>query len=424
MKEDFLHFLWQFQQFNKTDLQTIAGESIQIIKTGQHNHDAGPDFQNAKIVINSIVWAGNVEIHLRSADWELHQHQSNRAYENVILHVVWEHNKPIFRQDGSEITTIELKSRTNFSLIKEYESILSHQGFIPCEAHFKEVNNLAKIAMLDKALSQRLEQKANTVAEIWQRNKQDFEETAYQLLGKNFGFKINSEIFARLTENLPLKILQKHSNSIFQIEALLFGQAGFLDDALDEYSTNLKQEYDFLAEKYQLKPNKLEKYQWKFLRLRPANFPTIRIAQFAQIIQEVTNFYSFFTETLSFKELSKNLQIQQSEYWQQHYIFGEESNDKVGSIGKASIQNIVINTVIPLLAFTAVHYEKEILMERAIQFLEQLPPENNHITEKWKNTGLGISNAFDSQASLELYHRFCSTKQCLKCQIGITILKH
>lgn len=424
MKEDFLHFLWQFQQFNKTDLKTIAGESIKIIKTGHHNHNAGPDFENGKIVINDIVWVGNIEIHLRSSDWELHQHQNNRAYENVIFHVVWEYNKPIFRQDGSEIATIELKSRTDISLIKEYENILNHQGFIPCEAHFKSVDNLAKITMLDKALSQRLEQKANIIQQNWIKNKEDFEETAYQTLGKNFGFKINSEAFVRLTENLPLKILRKHSNSIFQIEALLFGQAGFLESVSDDYSKKLKQEYDFLAEKYQLKSNKLEKHQWKFLRLRPANFPTIRIAQFAQIIQNTNNFFSLFTETELFKTLNQKLSVQQSEYWQKHYLFGEQSNHKVGNIGKASIQNIIINTVIPILAFAYIYYEKQNLIERAILFLEQLPSENNHITENWKNTGLKISNAFDSQGSIELYHHFCSEKQCLKCQIGITILKY
>ncbi len=422
MTEAFLHYLWQFQQFNKSSLQTIEGEEITVLKTGILNVDAGPDFTNARLQINEIEWVGNVEIHLKSSDWQLHKHQKNEAYNNVILHVVWENDSSIIRQDGSQIPTLELRSITDIKLLDKYQQIIDNLSIIPCEEHFKNVSDLSKIAILDKVLAKRLEQKAQIVSEIFEKNNNDWEETAYQLLARNFGFKLNADVFLRLAENLPLKVLQKHRNNLFQIEAMLFGQAGLLENN-DEYSEKLSQEYTFFATKFSLISSKLSSREWKFLRTRPANFPTIRIAQLAKLIAQQQSFFSLFTQTDSIEDLRNALKIEQSFYWQEHYNFGKTTIKKLVGLGRDSINNILINTVIPLLACYAEKTDNQELMTRCLNFLEALPAEENHITEMWEGLGLRIKSAFDSQASIELYNNFCTQKRCLQCNVGIEILK-
>lgn len=422
MNEAFLHYLWQFQQFDKSNLQTISGEKISILKTGILNTDAGPDFTNARLQINEIEWVGNVEIHIKSSDWQLHKHQYNEAYNNVILHVVWENDQPITRQDGSLIPTLELKSITEIQLLDKYQYLIDNQAIVPCKEQFSEVSDLSKFAILDKVLARRLQQKAQIVEQLFEQNKGDWEETAYQLLARNFGFKLNSETFLRLAQNLPLKVLQKHRDNLTQIEAMLFGQAGLID-VVDEYSEKLNKEYDFFSAKFSLKPNQLASYEWKFLRTRPANFPTIRIAQLAKLITQQQSFFSLFTQTNSIEDLRNTLKTEQSAYWQEHYNFGKVSGKKLVGLGKDSINNILINTVIPLLACYSEKTDNQDLMARCVYFLEALPAEENHITEMWESLGLKIKSAFDSQASIELYTNFCTQKRCLQCNVGIEILK-
>jgi hypothetical protein len=422
MTEAFIHYLWQFQQFNKSLLQTTKQESVKVLKTGILNTDAGPDFLQARILIGDIEWVGNIEIHIKSSDWNMHNHQYDGAYNNVILHVVWQHDKPILREDGSEIPTLELRLITNTALLAKYQTLLTNKSVIPCAPQFNSVSDLARIATLDKTLTKRLIQKSKIVEELLEENNGDWEDTAYQLLAKNFGFKINSEAFLRLSKNLSLKVLQKHRDSIIQIEAILFGQSGLLTD-VDTYSNRLWQEYNFLSAKYSLKGQILSNHEWKLLRTRPANFPTIRIAQLAKLIASQKSFFSLFTQTESIEDLRKILQIKQSEYWQEHYHFGKKAERKSKGLGKDSIDNLIINTVIPLLACYSQKIDNQAYMDRAIAFLESFPPESNHIIDLWKNLGLEIKTAFDAQASIELYNNFCSQKKCLQCNIGIEILK-
>lgn len=422
MNEVFLHYLWQFQQFDKSNLQTSEAERIVVLKTGMLNTDAGPDFSHARLQINEIEWAGNVEIHIKSSDWQLHKHQHNEAYNNVILHVVWENDQPIARQDGSLIPTLELKSITDILLLNKYQYLIDNQAIIPCKEQFSEVSDLSKFAILDKVLAKRLQQKAQIVEQIFEQNKGDWEETAYQLLARNFGFKLNSETFLRLAQNLPLKVLQKHRNNLTQIEAMLFGQAGLID-TVDEYSEKLNHEYFFFAAKFSLKSTQLASHEWKFLRTRPANFPTIRIAQLAKLITQQQSFFSLFTQTNSIEDLRNSLKIEQSVYWQEHYNLGKISGKKLVGLGKDSINNILINTVIPLLACYSEKTDNQELMTRCVSFLEVLPAEENHITEMWEGLGLKIKSAFDSQASIELYNNFCTQKRCLQCNVGIEILR-
>jgi Protein of unknown function (DUF2851) len=423
MNESFLHYLWQFQYFDKNDLRSAEGEPISILKVGFLNSNSGPDFSDAKVKIDGIEWAGTVEIHIKSSDWHAHHHQTDAAYENVVLHVVWENDKPVLRRDKTLIPTLELKNRVDVSLVKEYKKLINSPGAIACEKSFAHVDDLVKFSMLDKALMQRLENKANNVKEILKLNKGDWEETCYQLLAKNFGFKVNADPFYQLAKSLPFKIIQKQ-NDLLQVEALLFGQAGMMETKTkDSYITDIFQEYKLLAQKYSLNESRLNPAQWRFLRLRPANFPTVRIAQFASLLYSSKNIFSRLISTYSFSFLQKLLSIDQSPYWKTHYRFGKKAKSEVPDIGESSIQNIIVNTVAPLLVAYGKYKDEQLFIDKAVELLQQLPAEQNKITRTWSGLGLNVKTAFDSQSLIELYNNFCLKRQCLNCSVGISILK-
>jgi hypothetical protein len=423
VNESFLHYLWQFQYFDKKDLHSSEGESISILKVGFLNSNAGPDFSDAKIKINGIEWAGTVEIHIKSSDWKAHHHEKDAAYENVVLHVVWDNDMPVIRKDKTLIPTLELKNRVDLSLLKEYKKLINSPGAIACEKSFPHVEDLVKLSMLDKALMQRLENKASQVNEILKLNHGDWDETCYQLLAKNFGFKVNADPFYQLAKLLPYKIIQKQ-NSLLQVEALLFGQAGMLETKTkDEYITSIFQEYKLLAQKYSLLESRLNPSQWRFLRLRPANFPTVRIAQFASLLFSTKNIFSQIISANSLSSILKFLSIDQSAYWKVHYRFGKKAKGTVPDIGESSIQNIIINTVTPLLVAYGKYKDEQLFIDKAVEHLQQLPAEQNKITHTWGELGLKVKTAFDSQSLIELYNNFCQKRQCLNCSVGISILR-
>ena len=279
------------------------------------------------------------------------------------------------------------------------------------------------LSMLDKALANRLERKANEINSILIRNKQDWEETSYQILARNFGFKLNSEVFLRLAEVLPLKIIKKHQGNLFQIEALCFGQAGFLNDSVDDYSRKLETEYTYLANKYGLQSLTMSKHQWKYLRTRPSNFPSIRLHQFASIINSTRSFFLDFVLNARKENIIKLLHILPSKYWQTHYDFDKKSKVLLKGLGNSSIENVIINTTVSLLAAYSFSTGLQEYFERAVEILGELKSEKNTITEKWENLGLKIKSSFDSQAVIEQYNEYCSKKRCLECSIGSTILK-
>ena len=355
MSESYLHFLYQFQYFNKINLQTTDNELVRITKIGRLNSDSGADFQDARIVIGDVEWAGSVEVHLKSSDWDIHKHQNDATYQSVILHLVWEDDKPILRKDGTKIPTLTLRERADKNLLRKYQSMMETKSEMPCQNQFREVDDIKKLLMLDKVLMKRLQDKSLIINQFLQENNQDWEETAYQVLAKNFGFKLNAEPFLSLAKNLPLKILQKHRDNLPQIEALIFGVAGFLSndkddlETWDEYRLNLRKEFQFLTSKYQLHDKILGQHEWKYLRLRPANFPTVRLAQFARFIHENANLFSVMIYLENVKSFAKILKVKQSDYWMEHYVFGKKSEGKVLTLGDASVENIVINTVVPLL---------------------------------------------------------------------------
>lgn len=424
MNESFLHYIWQFQYFDKTDLQTLNGESLSIFKTGVHNNNAGPDFSQAKIKIGVIEWVGNVEIHTKSSEWLNHKHNSDKAYENVILHVVWENDAEIRRGDGSIIPALELRGRVEEPMIKAYKKLVNSSASIPCEKSFPLVSDLIKLSMLDQALMQRLEDKAKIVHQLVKSNNGDWEETAYQLLLNNFGFKINAAPFLQLAKSLPYKIIQKHSSNLTQMEALFFGQAGMLETKTkDEYISLLYREYEFLSKKYSLYESRLNPAQWKFLRLRPANFPTLRIAQLSSVLYSKKNLLSSFIEARSYNQLANIFEASPSPYWRTHYHFTKKSKALVPDLGLSSKQNLLINTVVPLLVAYSKAKDEPRLMDRAQEILQHVPAETNRITKVWTGLSVSVKSAFDSQALIEQYNNLCQKRQCLNCAVGASLLK-
>lgn len=425
MQEDFLYYVWKLQYFSKKSLTTCQGETLIISHPGTRNEHAGPDFLNGRITINDVTWYGHIEIHINASDWYAHQHHADNAYDNVILHVVWNHNKDIQQQDGAIMPTLVLKDRVPPQLHQQHQALVDNQTTLPCAKHLPQVPKLIKASMLDKALFQRLTHKNNLVYRLWEENKGDWETTAYQLLAYTFGFKVNSNTFLDLALNLPLKTLTQHTDNLLQLEALLMGQAGLLprdDKEHDTYLMALKKEYHYLVRKYELKVDSVQAHQWKFFRLRPANFPTIRIAQFAQLLRQNSSIFDLLINTPT-KALHTKLAVIQSTYWQKHYRFSKESKAKIPRLGKSSIRHILINTAIPLLIAYGKAKDKQDYIDRAIAILQHLPAEHNVITRHWDKAGIKAKSAFDSQALIELFNNFCTHKLCLSCYIGASIMK-
>ncbi|MFN0214844.1 MAG: DUF2851 family protein [Saprospiraceae bacterium] len=422
MRETFLHFLWRTRRFDCNNLRSTESQVIEIQFVGEHNNHAGPDFFDARLRIGDTLWAGNVEIHINSSEWLAHGHNTNPAYDNVVLHVVLEEDIAIFRSNGSRIPCLELKNRIPSKLLENYQRIEQETFWIPCNAFFHKVPNIVLLNWLDRLLVERLELKTAIVAETLLSTNNHWEEAFYRLLARNFGLKVNAEPFEALARSLPLTLLAKYKSNPLQIEALLFGQAGFLPGPFkDNWPIELSREYRHLAHKHSLTP--LPQSQWKFLRMRPSNFPTLRIAQFASLVHRSAHLFSNILEANSLRELENLFDLQPAEYWQDHYQFDRLSMKKHKMLGRGFIHLIIINTLVPFLF----HYGKtkglENYQKRAIALLEALPPESNTIVTTWDNLGATALNAFQAQALIQLKTRYCDTKRCLECNIGNWILK-
>lgn len=424
MSESFLHYLWQFQYFDKNDLRTASGEPVQVFYPGIRNTHAGPDFSNARIKIGDMEWVGSVEVHIHSSGWMEHKHHTDSAYENVVLHVVWKNDKPVERNDGTLLPAIELQDRVDDQMLLKYKRLVSSPQAVACSGTFREVSDVVKLSMLDKATSQRLELKAMQILEMQAMNNNDWEETSYQLISRNFGFKVNGEPFSQLAKALPYKFLLKHSDKLIQLESLLFGQAGFLEDTwADEYYNLLQREYQLLGRKYSLMEQRMNKAQWRFLRLRPSNFPTVRLAQLASLICKQRSVFSRILEAETYKQLKDLFSVQQSVYWQKHYRFFKSAKEAVPSLGESSIENIVINSVVPLLVAYGRSRDEQQFVDRAVNILQQIPGEVNTVTKQWMLLNLPAKTAFDSQGLIELFNNFCQKRRCLECAIGSVLVK-
>jgi hypothetical protein len=417
---------WWLQYFDKKALTTCQGEPLSISYPGIRNDHAGPDFLNGHITINNVAWYGHIEMHINASDWYAHQHQTDRAYNNVILHVVWNHDRNIQQQDGTIMPTLVLQNRVAPQLRQRYQGLMYNKASIPCAKQLPQVTDLIKASMLDNALFQRLTYKNNLVYRLLEDNRGGWEATAYQLLAYTFGFKVNSSTFLELALNLPLKTLTQHTDNLVKLEALLFGQADLLPTnkaEQDGYPEALTQEYNYLVHKYSLKGEKVQASQWKFFRLRPANFPTIRIAQFAQLLHQHPSIFDLLVHTPT-QKLYKKLAIVQSAYWQKHYRFAKPSKNKIPGLGRSSIEHIFINTAVPLLIAYGKAKDEQDYIDRAVAILKHLPAEHNTILCQWADVGIKAKNAFDSQALIELFNNFCIQKKCLSCHIGASIMKN
>ena len=421
--EDFLHYIWKFRLFDRSDLQTTNGDIVEVFSAGMHNTDSGPDFGNARIKIGDTIWAGNVELHLSSSDWKKHKHSTDTAYDNVILHVVYRDDEPV-TANGRQIPTLELKDRIPAELYNRYHNLVfGNQTIIPCEASIGKLDDFTLKTWFARVLIERLEKRSAVVTSALALNRGDWEETFYQFLAANFGFKTNAVPFELLAKSLPQNILAKPKNNPMQIEALVFGQAGFLtDDLTDEYPQKLKKEYDFLRKKYGLTP--LENHLWKFMRLRPQNFPTIRLAQFAALIVNSNHLFSKILDIKDIKSL-QNLftEIKVNPYWGDHFRFDKPSKPSPKTMGQASVDVLLLNTLALFLFSYGKHHQQQYYIDRSLKLLENLPREQNNIIADFESLGVKANSAFESQALLELKNYYCNYKKCLQCSIGNKILK-
>ncbi|MDP2424607.1 MAG: DUF2851 family protein [Bacteroidales bacterium] len=421
MKEEVLHYLWKFQLLDG-HLFAADGLPITVIKPGLHNTDSGPDFVDARIQIGDTMWAGNVEIHIHASSWHDHHHHTDQAYDNVILHVVVDNDRQIKRTDGQLIPTLVCDKHINRQFYARYKQLMESRLWVPCVRLIKDCPPFITASWLSTLMVERLHQKSTEMEEVLKNTKYDWEETFYRFVARSLGLKINTLPFELLASSLPQKILAKHRDRPLQIEALLFGQAGFLQkDVAEPYPTTLKREYEFLRKKYNLQP--IENSLWKFMRLRPTSFPTVRIAIIAKLMASHALFSKVIESTRA-EQLRQLFNVEVSDYWSDHFRFGIISKThRNKKLGVQSVDLLLINTVIPMLFLFGRYHGNQDLMDRAIHFLESMPAEENNITRKWTDLGIRISDAATSQALLHLKKWYCTPKKCLTCRIGNELLR-
>ena len=443
MREEFLYYIWE-NRLTDNDLKTTEGEAVEVVTTGYRNTDSGPDYLEAKIQIGDKLWAGHVEIHVKASDWNRHGHQSDKAYKNVILHVVYENDIQV-----NDIPTLELKSHFDESLFAQYQKLISSKNWIPCEKSIAQVPVFTRLSWLDRMAVERLESKSETVTKILESNQFDWEDALYKLMMRYFGLKVNNEAFEYLANILPFKTLLKHADNLLQVEAMLMGCAGFLEDDFSEnYPLLLKREFAVMKAKFNLLTIPAE--QWKFMRMRPSNFPTIRLAQMAQLIHKNGCLFSIIKAAKDTAEVKALFAVKTSEYWETHWRFGvglsyhgsrnddvrlpqcdsptatpqcdSPTKPKPKHLGDTTTDVLIINAVAPLLFCYGKLHKDESVCETAIQFLEDTQAEDNAIIRHYAQCGITAENAMQTQALLHLYSCFCKRKRCLECRIGNVLL--
>lgn len=417
MNERLLQFIWQHLYFNKEHLFTISGEPVIILSQGLLNNNQGPDFVQARLSIAHVLWAGNIELHLRTSDWEKHGHTGDEHYNNIILHVVWEHDV----NDEQQIPVLELKDRIASSLLNRYHELMQQKIFIPCSQLAETVPGIIWSSWKERMIAERLFEKNEKINQLLKATNYHWEETFWQMLARNFGLPVNADAFEAMAKSIPVNLLAKHKNQIQQIEALLFGQLGLLNiDFKEDYPQLLKKEYQYLQKKHRLQqPSCLVSY----LRMRPSNFPTVRLAQLAMLIHQSHHLFSKVLEAGSIADVQKLFFVTANDYWHYHYQLDEEVSFRKKQTGKVMVDNLLINTIIPVLFAYAQYHSNEQLKQKALLWLQQLPKERNSITQKWEEAGVDHTNAFDSQALLYLKKHYCDERLCLSCAVGNKLVK-
>jgi len=424
MKEEFLHYLWKYGLYSADSLLDTDGNKISVIHPGEYNRDSGPDFFNARICIAGTEWAGNVEIHTRSSHFDVHGHNTDHAFDNVILHVVAENDRKVFNSKGEELLTVELVYDPVY--FEKYQEIVNNPAVIACQNDIGRLDSFYLRHWLHSLLIERLQKKSDAIMKIFAETRNDWDETFYRVLTRYFGFRVNTEPFEMLASALPFKIIRKHADNRFQIEALLFGTAGMLDEGLfreavsDNYYLDLIKEYKILSSKYSLMP--IHGWLWKFSRLRPVNFPTIRISQLASMISVAGGLFSRTLEAADAGQLRELFEVSASEYWKDHYIFGRKSIRIAKNTGRQATDIFLVNAVIPLIFVYGRFKDNQGVRERALEFLEAIHPEENSIISDWKLSGMEAESAFYTQALLQLTEEYCRKRRCLECRIGCKLI--
>jgi hypothetical protein len=422
MKEDFLHHVWQHKKFAVTQLQTTIGESIQILHSGQYLQLAGPDFFNAQIIIGNQKWAGNIEIHLKSSDWYLHNHEKDANYDSVILHVVWEHDTPIFRRDNLEIPTLELRNYVALTDVHKYQSLITQKSWIYCENDIQKVDDFIFKNWQERLYFERLERKSSEIAQLLKESNNDWEAVLFCLLAKNFGLNTNGALFLNMAKSIPFSVIRKESFAIENLEALFFGQANMLQTNFqDSYPNKLQHDYNYLCHKYTISIRVFDKVE--FFKHRPDNFPTIRLGQLAALYHKEQNLFSKIVNVSSITEIYTLFQIEVNDYWETHYNFEKKSVAKKKKMSHSFIDLIVMNTLIPVRFAYEQSLHKESTQE-IIELTTALQPEKNIIIDKFAAIGILAENAFQSQSLLQLKKEYCDAKKCLQCAIGTFLLKN
>lgn len=421
MKEDFLHYVWQFKKFDVLDTKTVQGEAITIVSTGQYLQLAGPDFFNAQLTIGSQKWAGNVEIHLKSSDWYIHSHEKDTAYDNVILHVVWEHDTEVFRQDNTEIPVLELKHYVSPEILNSYNALAAAKSWIYCEKELEGFNSFVFENWKERLFFERLERKALPVLELAAATGKDWEAVLFSFLAKSFGLNTNGDIFYKIAQSLPFAVVRRESFEFENLEALFFGRAGLLDaDCEDVYFKDLKTRYDYICHKYRLEPAYIDALQ--FFKHRPDNFPTIRLSHLAQLYHKHQNLFSKITEKASLADIHKIFDVQASPYWQTHYTFDKESAKKRKALTASFIDLVIMNTVVPF-RFAYERSTGKENPEALLNLLKDIAPEKNAVIDKFRQFKVPVGSAYDTQSLLQLKNEYCTHKRCLKCAVGLELLK-
>lgn len=423
MREDFLHYVWRLKRFDLSDLRTTESTPIELLDSGRHNHDSGPDFAQARLRLGGTLWAGNIEIHLKSSEWFEHGHQHDPAYDNTILHVVLEEDAPALTTSGRRVPCLELRHRIPPGLIRAYWRLLHNEYWIPCYNQLDQVAEIHRSLWLDRLAAERLESKTHRMRQKLLDNNRDWEATFYQLLCEGFGLRVNGHAMEMLARALPLRILRKHKNSLLQLEALLFGIAGLLPEPeaeSDPYVEKLHREHRLLAAKYELRP--LPGQSWKYMRLRPANFPTVRLAQLATLLHQTSNLFSKALAAANVRELEHMFELKLSNYWRTHYRFGKPGKRSDKTLGRDTIHLLISNVIAPFLFLYGQERDDLRYRDRALSLLEQLPAEQNRVIRNWQRLAMPAANAMHSQALLQLKKHYCDQRRCLECAIGNQIL--
>lgn len=423
MQEDFLHYIWKYKKFDFSNLKSTTNESILVASVGQHNLNAGPDFFNAQLTIGQQLWAGNVEIHIKSSDWFLHNHEQDKAYDNVILHVVWEHDTEVFRKDNTAIPTLQLKDFTNKAVLNNYEKLFSKNGkWINCENDFATVDDFVLNNWLERLYLERLERKSEVIQQLLNTTKNDWEAVFFIMLAKNFGLKVNGEAFFSIAKSIDFSIVRKTQSNIKSLEALFFGQAGLLEDDIQSaYYLELVKDYQFLKHKFKLENHQVLPLQ--FFRLRPPNFPTIRLSQLASLYVNHKNLFSKVIETNALSDFYKLFNVSTSEFWKTHYTFQKESTSSIKVLTKSFIDLLLINTILPI----KFCYSKEKGQDNNAVFLEianQMASEKNSIIDAFNRLKKVATSSLHSQALIQLKTEYCSKHKCLQCAVGSKLISN